>query len=141
MLNKHVRPRRLALLIVLTLRFCSPETFPLLGVVWSVSISQKRRNIPPSYSVVSAGFVLVGWSFLTFLQFGGISVKMSMTFPLRLVALCTSCALFLSLAAAQSPANADKNTRYLSLGDSLAFGLNPLIAPTLGNFIGYPEIV
>ncbi|HEX4168666.1 MAG TPA: SGNH/GDSL hydrolase family protein, partial [Bryobacteraceae bacterium] len=43
---------------------------------------------------------------------------------------------------AQNPQNADKNTRYLALGDSLAFGYNPLIQPpNLSNYVGYPDIV
>ena len=35
-----------------------------------------------------------------------------------------------------------RNTRYLALGDSIAFGYNPLVVPVnLDKYIGYPEIV
>jgi lysophospholipase L1-like esterase len=35
-----------------------------------------------------------------------------------------------------------KNTRYLALGDSIAFGYNPLVIPVnLDKYVGYPEIV
>jgi lysophospholipase L1-like esterase len=44
--------------------------------------------------------------------------------------------------AAQNPANAAKNTRYLALGDSLAFGFSPLVMPVdLSMYHGYPQIV
>ena len=43
---------------------------------------------------------------------------------------------------AQNPGNAAKNTRYLALGDSLAFGYNPLIQPpNLSRYVGYATIV
>ncbi len=51
-------------------------------------------------------------------------------------------ATYSPFANAQNPANAAKDTRYLALGDSLAFGLNPLIQPPdLSKYIGYPKIV
>jgi lysophospholipase L1-like esterase len=35
-----------------------------------------------------------------------------------------------------------RNTRYLALGDSIAFGYNPLVLPVnLDKYVGYPEIV
>jgi lysophospholipase L1-like esterase len=35
-----------------------------------------------------------------------------------------------------------RNTRYLALGDSIAFGYNPLVVPVnLDKYVGYPEIV
>ena len=35
-----------------------------------------------------------------------------------------------------------RNTRYLALGDSIAFGYNPLVIPVnLDKYVGYPEIV
>ena len=43
---------------------------------------------------------------------------------------------------AQNPANAASNTRYLALGDSLAFGFNPFIdPPDLSQYNGYPNMV
>src|SRR3982750_3814793 len=49
--------------------------------------------------------------------------------------------LGLPLALAQNPANADKNTRILALGDSLAFGDSPLLLPGSPTFPGYPDLV
>ena len=49
---------------------------------------------------------------------------------------------FLPPASAQNLNNAAKDTRYLALGDSLAFGFNPLIQPPdLAEYVGYPKIV
>jgi lysophospholipase L1-like esterase len=42
---------------------------------------------------------------------------------------------------AQNPANADKNTRYLALGESITFGYNPTVPIALSNYHGYPEYV
>jgi len=58
----------------------------------------------------------------------------------------TSTALFfLSCALAITPAAATdlpRNTRYLALGDSIAFGYNPLVIPVdVDEYVGYPEIV
>lgn len=36
---------------------------------------------------------------------------------------------------------ANDQSQYLALGDSLAFGFNPLIQPKTGGYIGYPNIV
>jgi lysophospholipase L1-like esterase len=46
-----------------------------------------------------------------------------------------------SLILAQNPNNAIKNTGYLALGDSLAFGYNPTVPVNLNNYHGYPEFV
>ncbi len=47
-----------------------------------------------------------------------------------------------SSAAGQSSRHAVKGTEYLALGDSLAFGYNPLIQPPdLSKYIGYPSLV
>jgi lysophospholipase L1-like esterase len=55
---------------------------------------------------------------------------------------CLGWAAGLPLAIAQNPAQADKNTRYLALGDSLAAGFNPFASPAdLAQNIGYPQIV
>ena len=57
----------------------------------------------------------------------------------------TSIALtFLASGLALSAAADDvpRNTRYLALGDSIAFGYNPLVIPVnLDKYVGYPEIV
>lgn len=45
------------------------------------------------------------------------------------------------LALAQNPNNAIKDTRYLALGDSVAFGYNPTVPVNLANYHGYPEFV
>lgn len=53
-------------------------------------------------------------------------------------------ALFALLPAvhAQNTGNVDKNTRYVALGDSLAFGLDPTVdPPDLAKYIGYPKLV
>ena len=42
---------------------------------------------------------------------------------------------------AQNPNNAIKDTRYLALGDSVAFGFNPTVPVSLSNYHGYPEFV
>ncbi len=48
----------------------------------------------------------------------------------------------LASADAQNLKNAAKDTRYLALGDSLAFGYNPLVQPpNLSEYVGYPDIV
>ncbi len=44
-------------------------------------------------------------------------------------------------ARADNPGNAFKNTRYLALGDSIAFGFNPTLAVDLDNYHGYAELV
>jgi lysophospholipase L1-like esterase len=46
-----------------------------------------------------------------------------------------------SLALAEDSDNAAKNTRYLALGDSVAFGFNPTVPVNLSNYHGYPEFV
>jgi len=46
-----------------------------------------------------------------------------------------------SVTLAQNPNNAVKDTRYLALGDSLAFGYNPIVPVNLDNYHGYPEFV
>jgi lysophospholipase L1-like esterase len=56
--------------------------------------------------------------------------------PLALIFL--ACGLPLSAAAGDVP----RDTRYLALGDSIAFGYNPLVMPVnLDKYVGYPEIV
>ena len=56
--------------------------------------------------------------------------------PSALILLASSFAL--SAAAEDVP----KNTRYLALGDSIAFGYNPLVVPVnLNKYVGYPQIV
>jgi len=45
------------------------------------------------------------------------------------------------VALAQNPTNAIKDTRYLALGDSLAFGYDPTVPVNLDNYHGYPEFV
>ena len=55
-----------------------------------------------------------------------------------------SALIFLTYGLAQSTAAEDvsRNTRYLALGDSIAFGYNPLVIPVnLDKYVGYPEIV
>ena len=42
-------------------------------------------------------------------------------------------------APAQDSSNAEKDTRYLALGDSVAFGFNPTVPVSLSNYHGYPE--
>jgi lysophospholipase L1-like esterase len=52
--------------------------------------------------------------------------------------------IFLASGIALSAAAEDvpRNTRYLALGDSIAFGYNPLVIPVnLDKYVGYPEIV
>jgi lysophospholipase L1-like esterase len=46
-----------------------------------------------------------------------------------------------SITLAQNPNNAIKDTRYLALGDSIAFGFNPTVPVALDNYHGYPEFV
>ena len=47
-----------------------------------------------------------------------------------------------SLAPSLAAEDVPKNTRYLALGDSIAFGYNPLVMPVnLDKYVGYPEIV
>ena len=49
------------------------------------------------------------------------------------------CALAITSAAAT---DLPRNTRYLALGDSIAFGYNPLVIPVdVDEYVGYPEIV
>lgn len=49
------------------------------------------------------------------------------------------CALAMTSAAAT---DLPRNTRYLALGDSIAFGYNPLVIPVdIDKYVGYPEIV
>lgn len=41
-----------------------------------------------------------------------------------------------------APKDVPRDTRYLALGDSIAFGYNPLVIPVnLNKYVGYPEIV
>jgi lysophospholipase L1-like esterase len=50
--------------------------------------------------------------------------------------------LFSAVAIGSAAHDVPRNTRYLALGDSVAFGFSPLIAPTNTNaFSGYPDIV
>jgi|GEM_PF-273894 len=50
--------------------------------------------------------------------------------------------LVFGLAPSAGAGDIPKNTRYLALGDSIAFGYNPLVVPVnLDKYIGYPEIV
>lgn len=47
-----------------------------------------------------------------------------------------------SLAPSAAAEDIPRNTRYLALGDSIAFGYNPLVIPVnLDKYVGYPEIV
>jgi lysophospholipase L1-like esterase len=47
-----------------------------------------------------------------------------------------------SLAPFATAEDVPRNTRYLALGDSIAFGYNPLVIPVnLDKYVGYPEIV
>ena len=47
-----------------------------------------------------------------------------------------------SLAPLAAAEDVPRNTRYLALGDSIAFGYNPLVIPVnLDKYVGYPEIV
>jgi lysophospholipase L1-like esterase len=46
-----------------------------------------------------------------------------------------------SITLAQNQNNAIRNTRYLALGDSIAFGFNPTVPVALDNYHGYPEFV
>jgi len=47
-----------------------------------------------------------------------------------------------SLAPSAAAEDVPRNTRYLALGDSIAFGYNPLVVPVnLDKYVGYPEIV
>ena len=44
--------------------------------------------------------------------------------------------------AAEESAEITASKKFLSLGDSIAFGFNPLVAPNIpSNFIGYPEVI
>ena len=48
----------------------------------------------------------------------------------------------LALLAGTVPASANDETGYLALGDSVAFGFNPLVSPfNAANFVGYPEVL
>jgi lysophospholipase L1-like esterase len=59
----------------------------------------------------------------------------------RLFALLSASVLFV-LAAAPASANGEEDPGYLALGDSVAFGTNPLVSNSdADNFTGYPEIV
>ena len=53
-----------------------------------------------------------------------------------LILLCATGSLL-----AQNLNNAIKDTRYLALGDSVAFGFDPTVAVNLNNYHGYPEFV
>lgn len=53
----------------------------------------------------------------------------------------SSALIFLACGLA-SAEDVPRNTRYLALGDSIAFGYNPLVMPVnLDKYVGYPEIV
>jgi lysophospholipase L1-like esterase len=67
-----------------------------------------------------------------------ISVKSIYTTLSLISCLCLVCA---RPAKAQNPNNTSKDTRYLALGDSIAFGFNPTVAVALDNYHGYPEFV
>lgn len=59
----------------------------------------------------------------------------------RLPVFLAAIALVASLAAPSAVAASNRPIEYLALGDSLAFGYNPLVDPTNpDNFVGYPEI-
>jgi lysophospholipase L1-like esterase len=62
----------------------------------------------------------------------------------RFVATSLTCALLVLVSVAPAAANASDRDReddvYLALGDSVAFGFNPLLDPrNANNFVGYPE--
>jgi len=59
------------------------------------------------------------------------------TFAAFALMLMTSASVML----AQNPNNVFKNTRYLALGDSIAFGYNPTVPVNLNNYHGYPQFV
>jgi lysophospholipase L1-like esterase len=65
--------------------------------------------------------------------------------PLRSLALLLACALALFVSSApvvaqERPLGDDRDAAYLALGDSVAFGFNPLLDPhNAANFVGYPE--
>jgi lysophospholipase L1-like esterase len=46
-----------------------------------------------------------------------------------------------SVTRGQNPNNSVNDTRYLALGDSLAFGYDPTVPVNLNNYHGYPEFV
>ena len=53
-----------------------------------------------------------------------------------------SALIFLACELRAAAEDVPKNTRYLALGDSIAFGYNPLVTPgNLDKYVGYPEIV
>ena len=53
-----------------------------------------------------------------------------------------SSALIFLFCGLSSADDVPRNTRYLALGDSIAFGYNPLVVPVnLDKYVGYPEIV
>ena len=62
---------------------------------------------------------------------------MKQTFAAFALMLMTSASVML----AQNPNNVFKNTRYLALGDSIAFGYNPTVPVNLNNYHGYPQFV
>ena len=60
---------------------------------------------------------------------------------IRFSALALMLATSASFTLAQNLDNAVKDTRYLALGDSLAFGYDPTVAVDLNNYHGYPQFV
>ncbi|MEO8049908.1 MAG: SGNH/GDSL hydrolase family protein [Acidobacteriota bacterium] len=63
---------------------------------------------------------------------------------LRSSTILSSALIFLAsgLGLSAAPKDLPRDTRYLALGDSIAFGYNPLVIPVnLNKYVGYPEIV
>src|SRR4051794_30666966 len=57
----------------------------------------------------------------------------------RFILLWISCSFALTSVFAD---DVPRNTRYLALGDSVAFGFNPLVVPVnLDSYVGYPDLV
>ena len=65
------------------------------------------------------------------LDIGGVIMRLTAL----LTFVCLTCSLGVQSALADDPHG------YLALGDSLAFGFNPLVSPNLSNYHGYPEFV
>jgi len=64
---------------------------------------------------------------------------MTRALKFSIASLVSICVLGIAPASAAEP---DKSTRYLALGDSIAFGYTPLVDPNnTSAFVGYPEIV
>jgi lysophospholipase L1-like esterase len=64
---------------------------------------------------------------------------MSLSTKIPATVFFVGCALAMTSAGAS---DVPRNTRYLALGDSIAFGYNPLVSPVdADEYVGYPEIV